>query len=199
MMQEEGGVFLRDSDAEVERLDRLEELNIVVPVVGGLALNGPSSENRRRGGTNSKKKNNNNNNNKQGATKCVRFASVVQAGRRPKQPRNGSISSQSREATQTSDPIQNSGDNLVCEEGIGEHEVSDMNSINHESLVDGVLRSDHQLDSVNFCIEAERLFNIWMNLGISSNEDRIAMIELIDSEGGERRVEIEVGDVMIDQ
>jgi hypothetical protein len=38
-----------------------------------------------------------------------------------------------------------------------------------------------------------------MNLGISSNEDRIAMIELIDSEGGERRVEIEVGDVVIDQ
>jgi hypothetical protein len=49
MMQEEGGVFLRDSDAEVERLDRLEELNIVVPIVGGPALNGPSSEHRRRG------------------------------------------------------------------------------------------------------------------------------------------------------
>jgi hypothetical protein len=80
MMQKEGGVFFRDSDAEVERLDRLEELNIVVPVVGEPALNGPSSAHRRRGGgTNNKKKNNNNNNNKQGATKCVRFASAVQA------------------------------------------------------------------------------------------------------------------------
>jgi hypothetical protein len=39
-----------------------------------------------------------------------------------------------------------------------------------------------------------------MNLGISSNEDRILMVErLIDSVGDEQRADFEVGDVVVPQ
>jgi hypothetical protein len=74
--------------------------------------------------------------------------------------------------------------------------LSDMNSFNNGSLVDGIPRYDNHVDPVNFHIQAERLFNIGMNLGISSNEDRILMVErLIDSKGAEDLV----GDVEVDR
>jgi hypothetical protein len=75
-------------------------------------------------------------------------------------------------------------------------ELSDMNSFNNNSIIDGNQRCDMEPEVSNFRIEAERLFNIGMNLGISSNEDRIALVErLMESNGAD----VEVGDVEVDQ
>jgi hypothetical protein len=134
---------------------------------------------------------------KQGATKCVRFANAVQNARRPKHDGKGLSSAQTPdEATQSSDPIQTPSGLADREVAICAPVLSDMNSFNNEILVDGSMRCDNQVDPNNFRIEAERLFNIGMNLGISSNEDRILMVErLIDSKGAE----VLVGDEEVDQ
>jgi hypothetical protein len=123
----------------------------------------------------------------------------VQGARKPKKGgRSKSLAAPSEVIIQSSDPIQNSAELIEHQIGAQVQEVSDMNSFNNGSLVDGVLR--HEVDSVNFRIQAERLFNIGMNLGISSNEDRILMVErLIDSVGDEQRADLEVGDVVVPQ
>ncbi|WJX62541.1 hypothetical protein P8452_47526 [Trifolium repens] len=190
-IQQEGGVVLRDSDSEVARLGFLEA-QIYGPVEDGLN-NGSNYKGRRKGGLHSKKKKNN----KQGAPKCVRFANAVQNARRSKPDcRGSSVMQSSEEVSQCSDPIQTpsvaaGSDDMMCAP-----EVSDVISFNNESLVDGIPKCNNQVDPANFRIEAERLFNIGMNLGISSNEDRIVMVErLIDSNG----VEDLVGDVEVDR
>ncbi|WJX38024.1 hypothetical protein P8452_25725 [Trifolium repens] len=96
-----------------------------------------------------------------------------------------------------SDPIQTPSVVAARDETMCAPEVSDMNSFNNESLVDGIPRCMNQVDPVNFRIEAERLFNIGMNLGILlHNEDRILMVErLVDSNGAEDLV----GDVEVDR
>jgi hypothetical protein len=117
--------------------------------------------------------------------------------RRPKHDRRGTSSSTpSVEETQTSDPIQDSKEFVDKEVGVAVPELSDMNSFNNNSIIDGNQRRVMEADVTNFRIEAERLFNIGMNLGISSNEDRIALVErLMDSNGAEDVV----GDVEVDQ
>jgi hypothetical protein len=93
-----------------------------------------------------------------------------------------------------SDPIQNNSTDIVGREE--RPELSDMNSFNNDSLIGGNQRCVSQAEVANFRIEAERLFNIGMNLGISSNEDRISMVErLIDSHG----VGDVVGDMEVDK
>jgi hypothetical protein len=68
--------------------------------------------------------------------------------------------------------------------GVVVPELSDLNSFNDDIIIDGNQRRVLQDDVATFRIEAERLFNIGMNLGISSNEDRLAMVDrLIDSNG----------------
>jgi hypothetical protein len=80
--------------------------------------------------------------------------------------------------------------------GVVVPELSDLNSFNDDIIIDGNQRRVLQDDVATFRIEAERLFNIGMNLGISSNEDRLAMVDrLIDSNGA---VEV-VGDEEVDQ
>ncbi|WJX68791.1 hypothetical protein P8452_53129 [Trifolium repens] len=195
VVQHEGGVVVRDSDSEVLRLGRLEEANCVGPLVDGSVFKGPIQYGRRKGGLNSKKKNKNSQN--QGGPKCVRFANAVLNTRRPKHDRRGTSSSTpSVEETQTSDPIQDSKEFVDKEVGVAVPELSDMNSFNNNSIIDGNQRRVMEADVTNFRIEAERLFNIGMNLGISSNEDRIALVErLMDSNGAEDVV----GDVEVDQ
>jgi hypothetical protein len=191
-VQNEGGVVLRDTDSEVLRLGRIEEAAPAGPVVGGPLSKEIIHYGRRKGGRNSKKKSKNSHN--QGAPKCVRFANAV---RRPKNDRRGTSSTTpSDEATQISDPIQNSTDTIDMDAGVVVPELSDLNSFNDDIIIDGNQRRVLQDDVATFRIEAERLFNIGMNLGISSNEDRLAMVDrLIDSNGA---VEV-VGDEEVDQ
>ncbi|WJX26817.1 hypothetical protein P8452_15693 [Trifolium repens] len=195
VVQHEGGVVERDSDSEVLRLGRLEEANGGGPLVEGSVCKGPIQYGRRKGGLNSKK--NNKNAQKQGATKCVRFANAVKNSRRPKHDRRGTSSlTPSVDETQASDPIQDPTDFAVNEVGAAVLELSDMNSFNNNSIIDGNQRCDMEPEVSNFRIEAERLFNIGMNLGISSNEDKIALVErLMESNGAD----VEVGDVEVDQ
>ncbi|KAK2447937.1 heterogeneous nuclear ribonucleoprotein Q [Trifolium repens] len=205
-VQQEGETIHRATDAEVARLDLLEELNKSKPLVGGPGVTTISRDFvcRRKGVANSKKKNKKKNNkansNNQGVTKCIRFASAVKGARRTKQnKRSGANPTLPEGATQASDPIQDSADTMIQEQGGDTQAVSDVNSYNCNSLVDGVFRGE-QINSVNYRIQAERLFNIGMNLGISSNEDRISMVErLIDSEGVEIEPEEGVGDAGVDQ
>ncbi|WJX50133.1 hypothetical protein P8452_36479 [Trifolium repens] len=193
-IQQEGGVVLRDSDADVARLAILEETNTDGLTVCGVTK-GSKHKGRRKGGLYSKKKNKSSH--KQGAPKCVRFADAVKNARRPKHDSGGnSLAQTSDEVSQSSDPIQTPSFLAAREVTVCAPVLSDMNSFNNESLVDGIMRCENQVDPVNFRIEAERLFNIGMNLGISSNEDRISMVErLIDSEGADDLV----GDVEVDR
>ncbi|MCH90831.1 hypothetical protein A2U01_0011754 [Trifolium medium] len=95
----------------------------------------------------------------------------------------------SHHGPQAFDPIQESSDPTVQGDG-------DCN----DSLVEGVLVCDQNLNSMNVRKEAKRLFNIGTNLGVSSNEERIMMIEkLIDLEEGDNRPDQAEGDVVVDQ
>jgi hypothetical protein len=58
----------------------------------------------------------------------------------------------------------------------------------------------HDAESTSYCVEAERLFTIWVNLGCTTNEERITMIErLIDLEEKEGILVEELGDDDVDQ
>ncbi|GAU27881.1 hypothetical protein TSUD_159750 [Trifolium subterraneum] len=76
--------------------------------------------------------------------------------------------------SQNSDPILGFSESTV--QGLG------------DSFVDGGADDEQGLKSNNARIEAERLFNIGINLGVSSNEERVSMIEkLIELEEGDQR------------
>ncbi|GAU27248.1 hypothetical protein TSUD_125280 [Trifolium subterraneum] len=101
---------------------------------------------------------------------------------------------------QLSDPIQEMSDVMVYGERDGGQVISVQNLEEKGSLLEGISAGDQNLCSSNFCIEAERLFNIGVNLGVSSNEERVSMIErLMEMEGVGIRPEEDFGDVMVDQ
>jgi hypothetical protein len=67
-------------------------------------------------------------------------------------------------------------------------------------LTEGESNRIHDVESEAYRIEAERLFNIGLNLGCSTNEERIVMIErLIDLEEKEGEVVGVSGDDEVDQ
>jgi hypothetical protein len=67
-------------------------------------------------------------------------------------------------------------------------------------LTEGESNRVHDVESEAYRIEAERLFNIGLNLGCSTNEERIVMIDrLIDLEEKEGEVVGVSGDDEVDQ
>jgi hypothetical protein len=66
--------------------------------------------------------------------------------------------------------------------------------------VGGESNEVYALQSRAYRIEAERLFNIGANLGATSNEERITMIErLMDMESNDMVREDDLGDDEVDQ
>jgi hypothetical protein len=67
-------------------------------------------------------------------------------------------------------------------------------------LMEGESNRIHDAESTAYRVEAERLFNIGVNLGCTTNEERITMIErLIDLEEKEGILVEELGDDDVDQ
>jgi hypothetical protein len=67
-------------------------------------------------------------------------------------------------------------------------------------LMEGESNRIHVAESTAYRVEAERLFNIVVNLGCTTNEERITMIErLIDLEEKEGVLVEELGDDDVDQ
>ncbi|MCH85191.1 hypothetical protein A2U01_0006035, partial [Trifolium medium] len=135
-----------------------------------------------------------------GFTRCERFVQAVRGGKGARRGRK-------------------KGRTVVPDSGNGEHEDSISNDslgLNRGTmgrirttvpisslqviLSEGEHNRIHDAESAAYRIEAERLFNIGLNLGCSSNEERITMIErLIDLEVKEGVSVVDLGDVDVDQ
>ncbi|GAU44613.1 hypothetical protein TSUD_241060 [Trifolium subterraneum] len=119
-----------------------------------------------------------------GAPRCIRFAAAVQNQKRnPKKAgANGGVRVV-KGTMQSSDPIQEMSEAMVYGERDGGQATSVLNLEEKGSLLEGISVGDQNLCSSNFCIEAKRLFNIGMNLGVSSNEERVSMIDSMNVMG----------------
>ncbi|MCI45179.1 hypothetical protein A2U01_0066418, partial [Trifolium medium] len=95
------------------------------------------------------------------------------------------------------DSISNDSTEMVCDDNRRKHlQVSAIQVV----LVEGESNEVHAHENQAYRIEAERLFNIGLNMGATSNEERITMIErLMDLESNDLAREIDLGDDEVNQ
>jgi hypothetical protein len=135
-----------------------------------------------------------------GLTKCERFVQAVRGskGKRRGRKKGRKFVSDMRNEEQE-DSISNDSQELNGNLRGGKRSVVPISSL-QIVLTEGESNRIHDVESVAYRIEAERLFNIGLNLGCSTNEERIVMIErLIDLEEKEGEVVVVSGDDEVDQ
>jgi hypothetical protein len=134
-----------------------------------------------------------------GLTKCERFAQAIQKGGRGKKGKRKTKKNRGNNegAGESSDSISNGSTGAACDDGHRNHlQISAI----QVAPVGGESNEVYALESRAYRIEAERLFNIGANLGATSNEERITMIErLMDMESNDMVREDDLGDDEVDQ
>jgi hypothetical protein len=135
-----------------------------------------------------------------GLTKFERFAQAVRGkkGTRRGRKKGRKFVSEMRNEDQE-DSISNDSQELDGNLRGGKRRVVPISSL-QIVLTEGESNRIHDVESEAYRLEAERLFNIGLNLGCSTNEERIVMIErLIDLEEKEGEVVGVSGDDEVDQ
>jgi hypothetical protein len=135
-----------------------------------------------------------------GLTKFEHFAQAVRGkkGTRRGRKKGRKFVSEMRNEDQE-DSISNDSQELDGNLRGGKRRVVPISSL-QIVLTEGESNRIHDVESEAYRLEAERLFNIGLNLGCSTNEERIVMIErLIDLEEKEGEVVGVSGDDEVDQ
>jgi hypothetical protein len=133
-----------------------------------------------------------------GLTKCERFAQAIQRGGRGKKGRRKKKEKMTYdgETHGTNDTI--SLDSTE-EAGAGGCQKPVQVSAIQIVLVEGESNDVRDIDNRAYRLEAERLFNIGLNMGATSNVERITMVErLMDMEANDVAREVDLGDDEVD-
>jgi hypothetical protein len=135
-----------------------------------------------------------------GLTKCERFAKAVRGGKGARKGRKkGRKIATILENGEQEDSISNGSQDCVDLRPKGKRLSIPISAL-QVVLTEGYSNRVHDAESEAYRIEAERLFNIGLNLGCTTNEERISMIErLVDLEEKEGVVVEVLEDEEVDQ
>jgi hypothetical protein len=174
-----------------------QESNVAAPVFSGdapaLALPSKSCRKKVDGRKNSKVE-------KVVLPKCERFGQAVRGGKggRRGRKKGRKLVSVVRNG-ELEDFISNESQDLASNLVGGNRRMVPISSL-HVVLTEGESNRIHDVGSTAYRIEAERLFNTGVNLGCTTNEERISMIDrLIDLEEKEDNVVEVFGEDEVDQ
>jgi hypothetical protein len=132
--------------------------------------------------------------------KCERFGQAVRGGKggRRGRKKGRKLVSVVRNG-ELEDFISNESQDLASNLVGGNRRMVPISSL-HVVLTEGESNRIHDVGSTAYRIEAERLFNTGVNLGCTTNEERISMIDrLIDLEEKEDNVVEVLGEDEVDQ